>query len=90
MDEIKPGQSVRSSSLASMEPDCAVGDVLRLIAYTLLELSDAAEALALVARTEHAVRSISTHGWTDAEAARVAVDAADHLRIAIRRTRYAT
>ncbi len=47
----------------------------------LLELSDAAEALALVARTEHAVRSISTHGWTDAEAAQVPVDAADHLRI---------
>jgi DNA-binding NtrC family response regulator len=55
--------------------------VLAREAYALVENSDAAEAVALVARSDQGVRSIASQGWTDAEVAAAAADADHHLRI---------
>src|SRR5262249_26860563 len=55
--------------------------VLAREAYALLDLSAAATAQALVARGEAGVRVVATRGWTDAQAAAVAAEPGDKLRI---------
>jgi DNA-binding NtrC family response regulator len=55
--------------------------VLAREAYALLDVSGAAEALALVARGEQGVRCVATRDWSEAEAAAAAQDPGDHLRI---------
>jgi DNA-binding NtrC family response regulator len=55
--------------------------VLAREAYALLDLSGAAVAQALLARSEAGVRVVAARGWTDAEAATVAAEPGDRLRI---------
>jgi DNA-binding NtrC family response regulator len=75
-------------------PAAAIDDAVALIelagyphvlgreAYALLELSGAAEALALVARGERGVRCLAARGWTDAQALDAAERPGDRLHIA--------
>ena len=56
--------------------------VLGREAYALLELSGAAEAQALVARSEGAIRCLAVRGWTEAQALDAAAQPGDRLRIA--------
>jgi DNA-binding NtrC family response regulator len=56
--------------------------VLAREAYALLELSGAATAQALLARSERGVRVVVAQGWTEAEAAGAAADHGNRLRIA--------
>ena len=55
--------------------------VLAREAYALLDLSGAATALALVARSESAIRAVTARGWTHDEAVAAATDPGDRLRI---------
>ena len=74
-------------------PAAAIDDAVALIelagyphvlgreAYALLELSGAAEAQALIARSEAGVRCLAARGWTDPEAMAAAEQPGDRLRI---------
>jgi DNA-binding NtrC family response regulator len=53
--------------------------VLAREAYALLELTGAADTLALVARTDTAVRVVATHNCTDADARAAAADPGDRM-----------
>jgi DNA-binding NtrC family response regulator/tetratricopeptide (TPR) repeat protein len=55
--------------------------VLAREAYALLELTGAAEAMALVARGEAGDRPVALHGWTDAEAREAVATPGDRLVI---------
>ena len=57
--------------------------VLAREAYALLELSDAAGALALVARGEQGPRCVVARGWTETQAVAAAAQPAERLRIAL-------
>jgi len=56
--------------------------VLAREAYALLELSGAAEALALVARGNQGLRCVTSREWTEAQALEAAARPGDRLRIA--------
>lgn len=56
--------------------------VLAQEAYALLEAAGAAQAMAVVARTDRAVRCVSAAGWTADEAIEAARHPGDRLRIA--------
>jgi DNA-binding NtrC family response regulator len=55
--------------------------VLAREAYALLELTGAAGSMALVARSERAVRCVATHGWTEAHAIEAAREPGDRLHV---------
>ena len=55
--------------------------VLAREAFALLELTNAAESIALVARGDTATRSVDTRGWTEAEALAAAAEPGDRLHI---------
>jgi DNA-binding NtrC family response regulator len=55
--------------------------VLAREAYALLELTGAADAMALVARGERAVRCVAARGWTPEQAVAAAADPGDRLRM---------
>ena len=55
--------------------------VLAREAYALLDLSGAATAQALLARSEKGVRVVAARGWTDSEAAAAGAEPADRFRI---------
>jgi len=55
--------------------------VLSREAYALLDLSGAATAQALVARSETGIRAVITRGWTDTEAVAAAANPGERLRI---------
>jgi DNA-binding NtrC family response regulator len=55
--------------------------VLAREAYALLELTGAADAMALVARGDKGVRCVAAHGWTEEQAAAAAAAPGDRLHI---------
>jgi DNA-binding NtrC family response regulator/tetratricopeptide (TPR) repeat protein len=55
--------------------------VLAREAYALLDLAGAADAQALVARSDAGARVVAARGWSDAEAAAIAADPGDRCRI---------
>ena len=55
--------------------------VLAREAYALLELTGAADAMALVARHDQRVRCVAAHGWTPEQAEAIAADPGERLRM---------
>jgi DNA-binding NtrC family response regulator len=55
--------------------------VLAREAYALLELTGAADAMALVARSERGLRCVAARGWTEAQALDAAREPADRLHV---------
>ena len=55
--------------------------VLAREAYALLELTGAADAMALVARRDQRVRCVAAHGWTPEQAEAIAADPGERLRM---------
>src|SRR4029079_12418573 len=55
--------------------------VLAREAYALLELTGAADAMALVARSERGLRCVAARGWTEAQALDAARDPGDRLHV---------
>ena len=55
--------------------------VLAREAYALLELTDAADMMALIARGESGIRTVALHGWSEAEARQAAAIPGSHVVI---------
>ncbi len=82
-----PADAEASFGAASIDDSVALLElagyphVLGREAYALLELSGAAEALALVARRGEELRHVASRGWNEVEALRAAAQLSDRLHI---------
>jgi DNA-binding NtrC family response regulator len=92
--EIEWNDGTRVASAVSKHPQStAIDDSVALLelagyphvlareAYALLELSGAAEGLALVARGDRGIRCVASHGWNEKEAVEAAAQPGDRLHI---------
>ena len=76
-----PGQLQSLDDAVALIELAGYPHVLAREAYALLELTGAADAMALVARHDQRVRCVAAHGWTPEQAEAIAADPGERLRM---------
>jgi len=76
-----PGQLQSLDDAVALIELAGYPHVLAREAYALLELTGAADAMALVARRDQRVRCVAAHGWTPDQAEAIAADPGERLRM---------
>jgi len=76
-----PGQLQSLDDAVALIELAGYPHVLAREAYALLELTGAADAMALVARRDQRVRCVAAHGWTPEQAEAIAADPGERLRM---------
>ena len=76
-----PGQLQSLDDAVALIELAGYPHVLAREAYALLELTGAADAMALVARRDQRVRCVAAHGWTPEQAEAIAANPGERLRM---------